>query len=61
MTIPGKKIGDDFNEDDWIKYCNYRFQCIKKYLKKGLSKKNFANYNKKNLSVSIRTLIFKYV
>ena len=53
MTILGKKIGDDFDENDWIKYYNYGFQCIQKYLMKGLSKQNLANYNKKNLIASI--------
>ena len=52
-TILGKKIGDDFDENDWIKYYNYGFQCIQKYLMKGLSKQNLANYNKKNLIASI--------
>ena len=53
MTILGKKIGDYFTEDNLTKYYNYRFECIQKYLRQGLSSQSLANYNKKNLIASI--------
>ena len=34
---------------DWIKFYNYGFQCVQKYLIEGLQAQSLESYNRKNL------------
>ena len=47
--ILGKRLFDDFSNEEWNDFYNYMFYCIQKYLKKGLVAQDTSDYQKKQL------------
>ena len=47
--ILGKRLFDDFSNEEWNDFYNYMFFCVQKYLKKGLVAQDTSDYQKKQL------------
>ena len=47
--ILGKRLFDDFSNEEWNDFYNYMFYCVQKYLKKGLVAQDTSDYQKKQL------------
>ena len=43
----GKRLFEQFDDNDWIQFYNYGFRCVSEFLKKGVIQTDKSNYKKK--------------